>query len=547
MPEFHHAVKDASVWMAPDMELAVAQFNAQTLWVFRANGEIVWELEMGQGIKRVTWRPDSRVLFVWGTKGLCRVFDVVSGENVDEYEIETAVDFAHWCRKDNTLSFDTRQKYQDDHTDDEKILPVLNGVASGDLVKCKNTELDFILFNSFSKGLSLVFSNAFIVDSNILQGHNVQQIVSTPNLRHHFLIAEKDGLLELLQLELPFINGSVTRRLSSSYAKILDILRIIKKTSEDIQKVQAPFLEYTFKIMRLLKEERQSQEGAIDDLYDLLLTGNLSEETKKWLTDYIGDRGIKRWSKLGSTYFEFAKKSIFITLIPALTHLIVSSKKLKFKSNNLPHDFLQECYKFIIEINEFQSHFKQTMQWLECILKEIAGDEPQKVKFQVKDIVKFLLFGNSLTSDQGDDVTFINYYRKIQSEINGELESVKSSLRHQIRLTHKSSIGPSVDRIELSRHDGKIYILSQSGNTLMVKNGSVQTYTLQKPDLVTAKFKPSGDIVVVSRNLIEVYSLNFENRLRHIPIDFEISQFDLGGRSGVCLAKSGKFFEFVPI
>lgn len=546
--ELKHSVKGDCLILSPMMPFALVKFNGQTLWAFRPSGEVVWEFELNQLIERVIWRPDGLVLAIFGERGLFRLVNIMSGKTELELDLGFKVNYGHWCSIDS-IGLLGNSIVNDPIKD---ILPILDGVSHDYTIKSKGSDLDFMILAT-NLGLSLIFSNTFIINLDLLMNCNVKCIVPNGNLKTQYLMVEKENnLLDLIQLDLSFI-GSSTREITSMYGKILEIMLIIRKTLNEIEKVHTPFIEYTFKIMQLLKEEQQDETQPIDDLYDLLLTGNLSDGAKKWLTDYLGDRGIKRWVKLGQTYFEFSKKSVFLTFISSMTHLITHLNKLGLVDLlNIPNKFLKECYKFIVELNEFQFQFKQTINWLEMILKEIAGDQPPKNQIIVKDVVKFLLFANSLIGEGIPVGSFRELFEQMELSLNKQIENVKNGIKSNVEISKSIEIGKMGESIKMALiDDNKLSVLIKRGDTLELKveNNEVTFRTFE--GLIDFKMLRNGQIVIIQTHLIRIFDEYFKNEIKQHPVATEISQFDINMAKDkadvVLLNGDGKHFEWIEM
>lgn len=548
--ELTHSVKDDCLSLSPVMSFALVKFNAQTAWAFRPSGEVVWEFEMNQPIERVMWRPDGLTVVIFGERGGVKLADIKTGRIEMELDLPGRVHYSHWCCDTRGLS--TKSSKNDPIRD---ILPILDGVSNEVDVVSTGSDLDFMVLAT-DAGLSLIFSQTFIINLDVLMGCDVKCIYPNDSLMRQYIVVEKsDFNLELVEMSLSFIDES-TREVTSMYGRILEILSALEKTLDEIEKVHTPFIEYTYKIMQLLKEEQQEDETQpIDDLYDLLLTGNLSEGTKKWITDYLGDRGIKRWIKLGQAYFEFSKKSIFMTFISSLTHLITHLNRLGlYGLLDTPNEFLKECYKYIVEVNEFQFQFRQTMIWLGCILKEIAGDEPPKNDMIVKDIVKFLLFANSLTGEVAPVGPFIVIFQRMKGSLNAQLEKVKAEMKTKVEIVRRIPLGGMGDGVKMGIVDvNKLLVLIKRGDSLEYKLPLEDKASFIKTfeDLLDVRVLSGMGIVVVQPHSIRVFDEDFGEEVKVVPVETEISQFDVnlgkGGGKALVLNADGKRFEWVGI
>jgi len=84
--------------------------------------------------------------------------------------------------------------------------------------------------------------------------------------------------------------------------------------------------------IRLLDEEMGSKRQggfAVQELFELLVTGLPTEETKDWLMNTVMERGQKKWVKVTLSSYENMRRIASEHLQPAFERLIVLLSRLR--------------------------------------------------------------------------------------------------------------------------------------------------------------------------------------------------------------------------
>ncbi|ODV87580.1 hypothetical protein CANARDRAFT_26964 [[Candida] arabinofermentans NRRL YB-2248] len=468
------------------MDLISFQFNENTIWMYRLNNQKVWTIELGAGeegqdteveIESLCWRPDGKLFSVITSGGTVNLFDSNTGKMALSFKLDKAIECSSWFSR--STEFDFKNKF--DHLFDFNLANSLTKLSTShgskkligdnDLIKCDDSSLDFLIIGSEGGSISIILYGIFTIENfQFKQLENCYSttlsIQSNKDLTSHYVLIEKEDGLSILKLDTNFarIYGSLLPTVALTCSKLVGLLSYVKELVDKLILDGKPFDDYSTRIIALLKgeiEEKSSENDNTDpkyDLYDLLLTGIMSDPTKTWLTDYLGDRGIKRWIKLGNQYFEGSRKTMFYNLIPALEHLIIHLSTLqglaKWKENErqlslnesmltssieIASNLLKLLHRNIVELNESQRGFESFVKWLGSILLEVTTDEQDNEPVRTKEIIQYLSSGLSNSTTQVKD-EFSDLYDQLDSQCNDFFNGIKNNMKERMESTLMSNI-----------------------------------------------------------------------------------------------------------
>ncbi|GMF07543.1 unnamed protein product [[Candida] boidinii] len=288
-------------------------------------------------------------------------------------------------------------------------------------------------------------------------------------------------ILSLLESEIKEKNTETTAKSSTNTGTVNDIPVSSKENNRGVA-----------------NSEENGILNTLDDLCDLLLTGIISDATKIWITDYIGDRGLKRWSKLGKSCYDNFKKVLFYDLIPASEQLLVLLTNIsgladwKTKTADLSLDpeninnsieigksILKELYHLLFLVNEEGNGFDSFIDWLTFILNDITGNSnDDMVQSKTSDIIDYMTNGllyskllKRLNNLKDSDTTSNNVFamfKDLRKSCDITLTSVRQSISEKVSsddLVHISELGASGCRIQIvdnsirNNEEGLILIL----------------------------------------------------------------------------------------
>ncbi|KAH3671677.1 hypothetical protein OGAPHI_000382 [Ogataea philodendri] len=461
----------------PTMDLISFQLSENALWIYRLGNQRVWNIELDedQEIECLCWRPDGKVFAVISTQGHVNLFDSSSGKLMLKFKIGSSIETCSWYNRLST--FDTSNQF-------EKLfdmnltnsLPKLTSshsskklVNDDQLIKCEDSSLDFLIIGSENGLISIVLYGIFIIENfqlpQLANSYSTfLDIHSSKNLGSHYILVEKHDGLFIIKLATTFVEtyGTLLPRVCLACSKLVGLLTYIKELIDDLENESKPFADYTTRILALLKSEietKSNSEGAdvdpVYDLYDLLLTGVMSEATKAWISDYLGDRGLKRWIKLGKQYFENSRKNLFYNLIPALEHTLVYLTDLNGLANwkenertlglqsqllveaiDLASDLLQALYRTMLRLNDEQQNFDSFVQWLNSILVEVTSGDKSSDIIKTKEVIEFLTKGLKTTGENNHEL-----YDNLKDVCERFFDAIKSNMKLKMESSLVVKIG----------------------------------------------------------------------------------------------------------
>ncbi|OWB64728.1 hypothetical protein B5S33_g655 [[Candida] boidinii] len=588
------------------MDLITFVTTDSSIWVYRLDGQKVWSISVeGTEIERVTWRPDGKIMAAACVDGVVRLFDSNTGGLVSVLKTEDAAkgnpENINWFSRN--LNFQGLNKYESlFKIDISKSLTKLSPLSSkstqvaftakivnNEMIRCDNSILDFLVVCSETAVISTTLYGVFNIGEYVIpQLANTYSLVlasgSSKSLESQFFLIEKEDGIFLSRVNSMYVSyfGPILPEVTLNCSKLIGLLSYFQEALELLMQQAKPFTDYTTRILSLLESEikekntettaknpantgtvndisvsskennrgvANSEENGIlntlDDLCDLLLTGIISDATKIWITDYIGDRGLKRWSKLGKSCYDNFKKVLFYDLIPASEQLLVLLTNIsgladwKTKTADLSLDpeninnsieigksILKELYHLLFLVNEEGNGFDSFIDWLTFILNDITGNSnDDMVQSKTSDIIDYMTNGllyskllkrlNNLKDSDTTSNNVFSMFKDLRKSCDNTLTSVRQSISEKVSsddLVHISELGASGCRIQIvdnsirNNEEGLILILKDKpeidifnfgildpGNTL---SKLTVTFTAKFPELSKAnKVKVEAEII----------------------------------------------------
>lgn len=445
-----HSIELVANGVCPTMSLVATKLGADAVWIYRPSKETidpndrVWDIEPPFSACHFLWHENGRLFIIADGEGHWGIWNAMDGEKIIDLSVNHGVDCMLW------VNGSTRDNIQGEKFKDLTSLTIiddLDTMKNGALYnQLSRDAIDFLILAN-GANVTLVFAGNFIVNANAsvstanifdMDRLIVKGIKSGATLEWHFVLLQDtvDRSFKVVKLNTKFVNMAKLSDVTFTCSKLQAAMDIIETSIKSINGGYRPFVDYTVRIIDFLKEELNNGDP-VYELYDLLLTGSCSTSMQKWLTDYVGERGIKRWSKLGGTHFENSRSVIFNDLIPSITHLIANTSKLKSINDSLTDSvafqaLLKRCYTFSLELSEFERQFEKMMEWLTLILKEITGDDTKGLSTDIPQVVKFLGFINEIENEIMDVGELNELFNKVCHEIRAIFENVRAEIRSTV-------------------------------------------------------------------------------------------------------------------
>lgn len=593
--------------LCPAMDLVSFQLTKNVLLVYRRGNEKVWDIEPFHSsgsmcIKGLEWKPDGKLFVLFSSDGSIELIDTMTGAVLRELDLGLSnLTCVRWFHKDGE-SRATHGKGKNvkgilKSLDITTLLPrtghtQLNTVQDTTNPSRKMSDMDMLFLGTKEGKLSCIFAGIFIVD-DIAQksfvSSKIINIASNTSLTDQYVLVEVGNKIKLFKVSLKCLeNDNDFCELLLICTRLLNLSLHFKKSINSIENQYKPYIEYTIRIVQLLGSEIKEDGGTdpdsgichdaadeklnigdssinpIYDLYDLLLTGSLSKATKKWITDYLGDKGIKRWTKLGRSYFDTARNQIYTEIISSLHLLIVYLTDLSGicrlnpeKSSIKPLD-IEECikmtenylkysYKFMIQLNDYQKYFEQTIAWLSSVLSEITTDEKRNTSFATNDITNYLMFLSEKLSFSGDnneekvlnDSKLGDFSKITDTVLNKLFDKVKNDIRLHAQADQSIELFcgnyPTARNLKLSICTdtiGHASILLENSKLVIREihlkdlSGDEFVFSLPCKEPVEYELISPTVLIILLNDSLDIYNISYKSRKLSLQAKYNFSSID---------------------
>lgn len=193
------------------------------------------------------------------------------------------------------------------------------------IVAESDAHLHLRLFDSFEVG-DIDLNQA----SRIPQGCHLKQIrqFATHPLSHKLFLIVDEGsgsderkdppmaAAHLLELEVKLLEkSSLTLPIVATKApQLYNLIRYLRQIESQLAREIKTAFDLPARFIRTLEEDLREQDGEGSTFetsaYHTLLTGEVSGKFKEWLTEILGDRGVKRWDKAVSDCLDLVRRLI---------------------------------------------------------------------------------------------------------------------------------------------------------------------------------------------------------------------------------------------
>ncbi|TID31335.1 hypothetical protein CANINC_000046 [Pichia inconspicua] len=512
--------------LCPTMDLVSFPLDERVILIYRRGNEKVWDVEpidpeenTDIKVQTLEWKPDGKMFTTVSGTGDLSLFDASTGKQLRKLHLSSSVKYLKWFQIHFDLSAQGKLANIVKSLDITSSLPFLAHDISipPDITlqnKSKNQTLDFIITISGDQELCCIFRGIFVIDNIDLFTNGVSEvleIIQCPDSSDFYCLSQKNEKTYLSALCTPMSNNDTKfTEILIVCSKLISIIDQFNTFIKQINAFQKPYIDYTVRIIELLRgemknelktnsttenpntgkihdenNEAESQINAdpVYDLYDLLLTGSLSDSTKTWLTDFVSDRGMKRWTKLGNAYFDNAKSIAFSDIVTSLHHLIVLFTDLNalnaldpniaYKINvddciEIATNYLKYTYKYMMKISENQRSFEQTITWLSSILNEITNDEKTNPNIMVNEVTKYLttlsekLDGNS---DNNDGLSLEEFTKSLSTNFDKLLIKIKSDIRSRFKVGNSVEL-ESTKKCEIKINKSSIAVMLDKSSAI---------------------------------------------------------------------------------
>jgi anaphase-promoting complex subunit 4 len=166
--------------------------------------------------------------------------------------------------------------------------------------------------------------------------HIGHPLSSTHALIVQTLTKRSDDRLHVIALDLNFIPQTspyYLPTLATKSTQLLNLLRYLTQTSTHVSIELRGAFDLPGKFIRNINQTlAQSADGPVDFVtaaYQLVVTGDCSDELREWMIDEVGERNLKRWEKASNLGMENIRRLVHECLLPALERCQVVLSRLQ--------------------------------------------------------------------------------------------------------------------------------------------------------------------------------------------------------------------------
>lgn len=445
----------------PTMDLLAISMNKMSIWVFRINGERIYSINNKSLILNISWNPNGKFFCVSGVDGYCKIYDSNSGKLVNTIGGNLrSIDLINWCnykvhqdegKLDDLFKVDILGSLPKLSLNVEVPLNGIAAINSGNtnylLDEINDTEslLNFLVTVRSNSEISLIFNGIFAVE-NIIGPEDLKFMCHANNLdlfHQYFLVeSQPSNNLQLLEINLDIPNtynlrGYLTQIILHS-CKIKSIMAYINEQLTFLREEVKPFIQLFDRHLSNLKDslyadvdlttsfptEEELKRKIVNTLFDILLTGLIPVKLKDYWLNQLGERGIKKLSKVGNAMYDSIRKISFQHLISSLERLLIilntflglvkwfdtieigkTNTDCYLGLNNnyvdsiveMTKKLLKHFYKLIWDINQEQKLFNNFLNWVKSgIIDKLAKEDDLDsyykslhVNYETSDLVKY--------------------------------------------------------------------------------------------------------------------------------------------------------------
>ncbi|CAG85322.2 DEHA2B08316p [Debaryomyces hansenii CBS767] len=425
----------------PTMDLLAISMNRMSIWVFRINGERIYSINNKSLILDISWNPNGKFFCVSGIDGYCKIYDSNSGKLINTIDSkQKSINLINWCyhksveepgRFDNLFKVDVLANLPKLSLDNEiftnnNASNVSNHNNNYQLDEINDTEglLNFMITIRSHTELSITFNGLFTVDC-IKSPEHLKFMCHANNsdlLAQYFLVTNKsDDSSCLLKMSLDIPDSNYLRNylmeIILQSCKVKSIMNYINEQLVFLNEEVKPLIQLFDRHLSNFKDTlysnvdlttnfptgQESKCKVVNSLFDLLLTGLIPANLKDFWLNQLGERGLKKLSKVCNSIYDLIRKVCFNQLVSSLERLLIILNTLQglnkwlesmeignngsngylgldLESINsivaLTKNLLKYFYQLIWDINEEQKLFNDFINWVKIgVIDKLAKED----------------------------------------------------------------------------------------------------------------------------------------------------------------------------
>uniref|UniRef100_A0A060T2Y6 Anaphase-promoting complex subunit 4 n=1 Tax=Blastobotrys adeninivorans TaxID=409370 RepID=A0A060T2Y6_BLAAD len=534
-----------------DMIAFVTDSDPAMVWVHRLNGQRVWAsspIKKGRKATQIQWKYDGRVLGIIFDDGALMVLQGSNGKVIYSVDnMDEKLSYVNWAEmeapqgsKPNASSLipaidiDVMQSMP-------RLPPLPSSVQPFSRISLEegSPNVDMLVTGtkngSFRLSLYGVFSIGSVSIPSIGNDAVISQISASPDLeRFHLLVKSSQDTWHYTTACADFV-----RRFGQQYlpevsltpAKVLALLEYIHECGSIVRSEVKAIAGAASKALSWLSDQDLVQGEDVEPkvavqcaLYDTLITGNSGPSVGQWLTQELGEKGIRKWHKVCMASYEQCQRVLFENLIPACERLLVLLSRLrglaKWHERGVPLGLDSENFDTAIEqastiakladscvwkINEEEHYFKAFVSWLQIAHDDVPDATPFTGKPVIEDpgsartvdVAKYITsyltecslepFVTSKGSKKHEHLPTM--IKKIGDTCRSSFTNARKCMREQVSFGQVIPLGTG-DDVYHQRVVGDVcYVARQLELSIMV-------YRIQGDDVQTANVTTKGRAIV---------------------------------------------------
>lgn len=524
----------------PQLNLIFKVMNKTSIWCYRIDGERIFSINNRSIINNVAF--SSQEIFLSGIDGKVKVYDVNNGNFIDQIsQTFNSVQYMQWC--------DTPYRLRNSP---------LSGLPE---VDSKNgTMIDKMEYLAIADGESITINfNKLLNVNKANTGYRFMQRISNDMFNQIYL----DDANNLLSVDINVLLKQNYVDLIILICQVQKYLDMLQDTTKTIRSAIEPFVVLLDRYLHNFADEDTNGRLTSSTFSEILLTRLVPESTKDFWVNQVGERGIKRLSKLAT--FAYKKSSELIggklvslmeKVILLLSRLLGISKWENVLNIDLSHLelLLNYCklqlkfyYQITWEINGERDVTAAFISWWKIIVDALEEEEWKEnystltllqfiqdgmLNLKVSKYFKFSLqkINRRETKESGQEKgTEREFLATSHEHILQQFEQIKKSVdRHHaeiisVRKIQKLEI-PSQKGLQLSSWNNKIVIsylteivdLSTNMLTLCTPSSTISTI----PNIIAYEHRLS-DLIALTATHILIINLTSSVSIPLPTLDFK--------------------------
>lgn len=551
----------------PSMNLLAVSMNRTSIWVYRLDGERIYSVNNKSPIKQLIWSPDGRRFCLSGADMLCKVYNANSGLLLSTIgQLNHEIMLANWCgyNYNSELKFGNLFKIN--------VIELMPQLVH-DLPVPKENSSEYLLEVCGVGELAISFNNILHVPGMNLPpdrkylGHALSSLWN-----HTFLACSDSQQLHLIDLffDIPMELREYHMCIIGQVCQILSLVNMIKEVlstlKEELKSHFQLFDRYISNLNDTLYGDidltthfptpRESQLRLCNSLYDILLTGIIPESLKDYWLNQLGERGIKRLGKLGSSAYDLIRKQCFALVVAAMERIIILLTSLngisqwletdEKKSNlgllfpslerllELAKRIIRSIHELVWAVNEEQKLFILFTNWVKLyIIDKLAKEDDPETYFAAielrsykhSDILEYLnnyLFSSSvlqyfnlgldleallqLEAPKDIEKQFSDFIHELESEL---ILKVVSCVKESLKVGHEVPVLAFSEGASLISRDGSLIVKTISDSTIhLIKVSGPNTFqkiSISLPESVISAEIKAARLVLLTSSSVYIY------------------------------------------